>query len=103
MLLDVEDLAAFAVLIAAVSADGQYAPQETMSEARRFDYLAVDSPAKRLYLSHGTEVVVIDTATNAMSDAFPTRRACRHRDRSQRQASSPLARRTRLRSSISRQ
>jgi YVTN family beta-propeller protein len=29
--------------------------------AGRFDYLAVDSPAKRLYVSHGTEVVVIDT------------------------------------------
>ena len=28
----------------------------------RFDYLTVDSPAKRLYVSHGTEVVVIDTA-----------------------------------------
>lgn len=29
--------------------------------AARFDYLAVDSDAKRLYVSHGTEVVVIDT------------------------------------------
>jgi YVTN family beta-propeller protein len=29
-----------------------------------FDYLNVDSDAKRLYVTHGTEVVVIDTATN---------------------------------------
>ena len=28
-----------------------------------FDYLNVDSAAHRLYVSHGTEVVVIDTAT----------------------------------------
>ncbi len=33
--------------------------------AGRFDYLAVDPPAHRLYVSHGTEVVVIDT--DAMS------------------------------------
>ena len=32
--------------------------------AGAFDYLTVDSAAKRLYVSHGTEVVVIDTTTN---------------------------------------
>lgn len=32
--------------------------------AGAFDYLNVDSAAKRLYVTHGTEVVVIDTATN---------------------------------------
>ena len=32
--------------------------------AARFDYLNVDSAAHRLYLTHGTEVVVIDTVTN---------------------------------------
>ena len=31
-----------------------------------WDYLAVDSGSKRLYVSHGTEVVVIDTATNTV-------------------------------------
>jgi YVTN family beta-propeller protein len=31
-----------------------------------WDYLAVDSASKRLYVSHGTEVVVIDTATDAV-------------------------------------
>ena len=30
----------------------------------RFDYLTVDSAARRLHLSHGAEVVVIDTATD---------------------------------------
>jgi YVTN family beta-propeller protein len=34
--------------------------------AGAFDYLTVDSAGKRLYLSHGTEVVVIDLATNAV-------------------------------------
>src|SRR5216117_255066 len=31
-----------------------------------FDYLTVDSPAHRLYVSHGTEVVVIDTESGAL-------------------------------------
>ncbi len=34
--------------------------------AGMFDYLTVDSPAKRLYVSHATEVVVIDTASNTI-------------------------------------
>ena len=34
--------------------------------AARFDYLAVDSPAKRLYVTHGTEVVVIDTSNDTV-------------------------------------
>src|SRR5436190_15856674 len=34
--------------------------------AGAFDYLTVDPASKRLYLSHGTEVVVIDLATNAV-------------------------------------
>jgi YVTN family beta-propeller protein len=34
--------------------------------AGAFDYLTVDSSANRLYLSHGTEVVVIDLATNTV-------------------------------------
>jgi YVTN family beta-propeller protein len=32
--------------------------------ASAWDYLSVDSAGKRLYVSHGTEVVVIDTTTN---------------------------------------
>jgi DNA-binding beta-propeller fold protein YncE len=32
--------------------------------AGAFDYLAVDSPAKRLYVTHGTEIVVIDLTVN---------------------------------------
>src|SRR4051794_33146664 len=31
-----------------------------------WDYLAVDSASKRLYVSHGTEVVVIDTAASTV-------------------------------------
>ncbi len=31
-----------------------------------FDYLNVDDSAKRLYLTHGTEIVVIDTGSNAV-------------------------------------
>src|SRR5437763_1394264 len=34
--------------------------------AGAFDYLTVDPGSKRLYLSHGTEVVVIDLTTNAV-------------------------------------
>ena len=34
--------------------------------AGAFDYLAVDASAKRLYVTHGTEIVVIDTATNTI-------------------------------------
>lgn len=34
--------------------------------AGAFDYLNVDSAARRLYVTHGTEVVVIDTATNTV-------------------------------------
>ena len=66
-------LAVVAVLIAAVSADGQYAPagEIHVGGLGRFDYLAVDSPAHRLYLSHGTEVVVIDTATNTIVGRIP--------------------------------
>src|SRR5262245_40539037 len=39
--------------------------------AGAFDYLNVDSAAKRLYVTHGTEVVVIDTATNAIVGRIP--------------------------------
>lgn len=55
-----------ALLFGVAAADAQYAPagEIPIGGLGRFDYLAVDSPAKRLYVSHGTEVVVIDTTTN---------------------------------------
>jgi DNA-binding beta-propeller fold protein YncE len=34
--------------------------------AGAFDYLAVDAAAKRLYVTHGTEIVVIDLTTNTI-------------------------------------
>jgi hypothetical protein len=34
--------------------------------AGAFDYLAVDPGTKRLYVTHGTEIVVIDTGTNTI-------------------------------------
>src|SRR5436190_9764118 len=36
-----------------------------------WDYVAVDSAAHRLYVSHATKVVVIDTATNAVIGEVP--------------------------------
>ncbi len=36
--------------------------------AGRFDYLVIDSAAHRLYVTHGTEIVVIDTTKNAILD-----------------------------------
>ncbi len=36
-----------------------------------FDYLNIDTAAHRLYLTHGTEVVVIDTAQNAVVGRIP--------------------------------
>ena len=49
-----------------VAAEAQYAPagEIPVGGAARFDYLTVDSAAKRLYLTHATEVVVIDIAAN---------------------------------------
>src|SRR5689334_8545250 len=62
-------LAAALSIVAGLGA--QSAPYAKLSEikvggAGTFDYLTVDSPSKRLYLSHGTEVVVIDLATNTV-------------------------------------
>jgi len=56
------------VLMALVTtaAQGQYTKVTDIQigGAGAFDYLAIDSAAKRLYVTHGTEIVVIDTATN---------------------------------------
>ena len=49
-----------------MSAQVQYAKVTDIpiGGAGAFDYLNVDSAAKRLYVTHGTEIVVIDTTTN---------------------------------------
>jgi hypothetical protein len=66
-------IAAAAVLTFSVggrvrAAEGQYAKigDIQVGGGTSWDYLAVDSAAKRLYVTHGTEVVVIDTATDAV-------------------------------------
>lgn len=55
-----------AALLISVAAEAQYAPavEIPVGGPGRFDYLTIDSAAKRLYLSHGTEVVVIDISAN---------------------------------------
>lgn len=60
-----------AALSIAAGLGAQSTPYTKLAEikvggAGTFDYLTVDSPSKRLYLSHGTEVVVIDLATNTV-------------------------------------
>jgi YVTN family beta-propeller protein len=69
--LHVAAISMLALAVVAVSAQTptpSYAPAGDIKigGAGRFDYLAVDAPAKRLYVSHGTEVVVIDTASLAV-------------------------------------
>src|SRR5262245_46546989 len=58
------------VLLATVvaSAQGQYVKvsEIKLGGAGAFDYLPVDTAAKRLYVTHGTEVVVIDTANDTI-------------------------------------
>ena len=67
-----------AVLVLAAGArpgaqTGQYvkAGEIHIGGAGRFDYLNVDSEAKRLYVTHGTEIVVIDLTTNAIVGRIP--------------------------------
>ena len=63
-----------ALALAAVSVGLAQTPSGTYAAAGevkiggagRFDYLAVDAPANRLYVTHGTEVVVIDMAALAI-------------------------------------
>lgn len=59
-------LALVALAGAAVAAQGQYAKtgEIPIGGGGSWDYAAVDSAGKRLYVSHATEVVVIDTATD---------------------------------------
>jgi DNA-binding beta-propeller fold protein YncE len=53
-------------LYGGLAAQGQYAKvgEIQVGGAGRWDYLTIDSAGKRLYVSHGTEVVVIDTSTD---------------------------------------
>jgi YVTN family beta-propeller protein len=55
-----------AALTAGASAQGRFTKvtEIQIGGAGAFDYLNVDSAAHRLYVTHGTEVVVIDTTTN---------------------------------------
>jgi YVTN family beta-propeller protein len=53
---------------AAVGGQGQYAKvgEIPVGGGGGFDYLTIDSAGKRLYVSHASEVVVIDTASNTV-------------------------------------
>jgi DNA-binding beta-propeller fold protein YncE len=64
-------LGVFAGSIAAIqqpSAEGQYtkAGEIQIGGPGSWDYLTVDSAGKRLYVSHGTEVVVVDLTNNSI-------------------------------------
>src|SRR5260370_27752164 len=59
-------------MAAAGSLQGQDGPYRFMKEIPiggdgGWDYLSVDSAAHRLYVSHGTKVVVIDTQANKVA------------------------------------
>jgi YVTN family beta-propeller protein len=67
-------LAVVALAGAAVAAQGvQYAKvgEIPVGGGGSWDYAAVDSAGKRLYVSHATEVVVIDTATDKVVGKIP--------------------------------
>jgi len=55
-----------ALLTATISAQSRFTKitEIPIGGAGAFDYLSVDSAAKRLYVTHGTEIVVIDMTTN---------------------------------------
>jgi hypothetical protein len=59
---------AFSITLGVHAADPIYSKvgEIAIGGAGAFDYLNVDSDGKRLYVTHGTEVVVIDTTTNAI-------------------------------------
>lgn len=61
-------LASFGFIAAICRADGPYHFIEEIPVGGNggWDYLSVDSRAERLYVSHGTEVVVIDLAKNTV-------------------------------------
>jgi DNA-binding beta-propeller fold protein YncE len=58
---------------AALAAQGQYGKvgEIPIGGGSGWDYLTVDSAGKRLYVSHGTEVVVIDLSTDKVVGKIP--------------------------------
>src|SRR5947199_7416656 len=58
---------------AALAAQGQYAKvgEIPIGGGGSWDYATVDSAGKRLYVSHATEVVVIDLATDKVGGKIP--------------------------------
>lgn len=58
---------------AALAAQGQYAKvgEIPIGGGNGWDYATVDSAGKRLYVSHGTEVVVIDLTTDKVVGKIP--------------------------------
>lgn len=59
-------LFAFGTALSAADPNYSKLAEIQIGGAGSFDYLNVDSAAKRLYVTHGTEVVVIDTASNTI-------------------------------------
>ena len=66
-------LAAVTLAGAALAAQGQYAKvgEIPIGGGNGWDYATVDSAGKRLYVSHGTEVVVIDLSTDKVVGKIP--------------------------------
>ncbi len=66
-------LAVLALTGAALAAQSQYAKvgEIPIGGGSGWDYVTVDSAGKRLYVSHGTEVVVIDLATDKVVGRIP--------------------------------
>ncbi|HEY3383362.1 MAG TPA: YncE family protein [Vicinamibacterales bacterium] len=68
-------MAALSSQVPLQAADGPYKLLKEIAVATDggWDYLSVDSAAKRLYVAHGTKVVVIDTAKNeVVGEVAPT-------------------------------
>ncbi|HEY2168059.1 MAG TPA: YncE family protein [Candidatus Angelobacter sp.] len=72
-------IAIFVLLLSALAlaADGGYHqiekynfPAAQGSTREYFDYITVDSASRRVYLSHGTEIIVIDADTGAIKGAI---------------------------------
>ena len=72
-----------AQLIAAQDGPYRFAKEIPIAGDGAFDYLSVDPAAHRLFVSHGTKIVVVDTSGETWDAGFP-----------------PMAARTRSASSI---
>ena len=65
-------LAAFAIPLA-FAADGyKIAKKIPIPGQGGWDYLTVDESARRLYVSHGTRVDVLDVGSSEILDSIPT-------------------------------